>query len=139
VELLLQENALLLQQQTVLQSELSRMQGQLSAAAADNIRLAQQAAGTVQQLQGAAEAVRGSQQREQQLHGSLAAAVGQCETVGRELAALSGKLEATAAQCQELRWGGFVEWAVADCLPCMGLCLNFLCTCARHRPATAHC
>ena len=75
----------------------------------------------MQQLQGAAEAVRGSQQREQQLHGSLAAAVGQCETVGRELAALSGKLEAKAAQCQELRWGGFVEWAVADCLPCMGL------------------
>ena len=103
VELLLAENAALVQQQAALQGELGRMQNQLSAAAADNIRIAQEAAAAVRQLQAAAAALAGGQQREQQLRVALEGAVGQCEAVGRELAGLSGKLEARGAQCQELR------------------------------------
>lgn len=81
------------------------MQSQLSAAAADNVRLAQEGAGAVRQLAAAADVLQGGQQREQQLAASLAAAVAQCEGVGRELAGLAGKLEARTAQCQELRCG----------------------------------
>lgn len=106
-----QEHALLLQQQAAMQVELARMQGQLSAAASDNIRLATEAATAVRQLAAAAETVQASQQREQQLHASLAAAVGQCEALGLELAGLSAKLEARTGQCQELRCGA------AGCLP----------------------
>jgi hypothetical protein len=94
---------LLLQQQASLQAELGRMQGQLSAAAGDNIRLAQEAVAAVRQLQAMAEAASSSQLRERQLHSSLAAAVGQCEAVGRELVSLSAKLEARAGQYQELK------------------------------------
>lgn len=104
VELLVQENTLLLQQHAAMQAELGRMQHQLSAAAADNIRLAQEAAAAMRQLSAAAEVLHSGQQREQQLHASLVAAVGQCEAVGRELAGLSGKLEARTAQCEELRY-----------------------------------
>ncbi|KAI3438789.1 hypothetical protein D9Q98_001206 [Chlorella vulgaris] len=101
--LALQENCLLLQQQASLQAELGRMQGQLSAAAGDNIRLAQEAVAAVRQLQAMAEAASSSQLRERQLHSSLAAAVGQCGAVGRELVSLSAKLEARAGQYQELK------------------------------------
>lgn len=102
-EALAQENALLLEQLAAMQAELVRHQGQLSAAAADNIRLASQAAAAVTQLAAAADAMRGGQQREHELRASLAAAVGQCEAVGRELAGLSARVEAKEAQCRELR------------------------------------
>lgn len=102
-ELLLQENALLLQQQAAMQAELGRMQAQLSAAAADNIRLASEAEGAVRQLAAASEAAHAGQQREAELRAVFAAAVGQCEGVGRELAGLSARLETKAAQCEELR------------------------------------
>ena len=101
--LVLRENGLLLEQQAALQAVLGRMQGQLAAAAADNVRLAQEAAAAVRQLQAAGEAAQGSQLRERRLAASLSAAVGRCEEVGRELAALSGKVEAKSAQCRELR------------------------------------
>lgn len=102
---LFRENALLLEQQAAMQAELARMQGHLSAAAADNIRLASQAAAAVSQLASAADAMRAGQQRETELRASLAAAVGQCEAVGRELAGLSARIEAKDAQCAELRCG----------------------------------
>ena len=105
-EALAQENALLREQLAAMQAELVRMQGQLSAAAADNIRLASQAAAAVAQLAAAADAMRGGQQREHELRASLAAAVGQCEAVGRELAGLSARMEAKEAQCWELRCAG---------------------------------
>lgn len=100
----LQENGLLVQQHALLQVELGRMQGQLVAAAADNVRLAQEAAAAVRGLQAAAEAAADSAQREAQLRASLEGAVSQCETLARELAGLSGMLQTQTALCNELRW-----------------------------------
>eukprot|EP00887_Chlorella_sp_A99_P000860 scaffold5.g860.t1 len=103
VDALVQENRLLLQQQAALEAEVCRVHGQLQAAAADNVRLAREAAAAVLQLRAAGAAAAAAARREDALRSELAGAAGRCEAAARELASLGPALERRSVQCEELR------------------------------------
>lgn len=103
LDTLVRENQLLVQQQDVLEAEVCRLHGQLQAAAADNVRLAQEAASAVRALQAAGAGAAEAQQREVALRAELGAAAARCEAAARELSALGPALERKSASCDELR------------------------------------
>ncbi|GAB4816898.1 hypothetical protein N2152v2_003944 [Parachlorella kessleri] len=100
---LLVENEAVSRRAGELEGALQAARAQLAVAAADNVRLGQEAARAVRELQAAATAAAGGRGREQQLQAALEGAIQRCEQVGRELALLTGQLERRAETCEQLK------------------------------------